>query len=271
MDRFIQANRKHWNELTPIHEASEFYDVESFKAGRSTLLPIEVEELGDVSGKTLLHLQCHFGLDTLSWARLGARVTGVDISDDAIKLAKGLSEELGIDADFVRSDVYDLPQNLDGLFDIVYTSYGVLIWLPDIDRWAGVVEKFLKPGGTFYIVEFHPFGHLFDEEVEDGRLELRYPYFNPGEPREWLPDGSGSYADPDAVLNTTTYEWSHSLGDVVTALASTGLRITFLHEFPYSGYKQLPMMTRGEDGWWRLPEKAESVPLMYSIKATKDL
>ena len=270
MERYIEANRAHWNELTPIHERSEFYDVESFKAGRNTLESVELEELGDVSGKTLLHLQCHFGLDTLSWARLGADVTGMDLSDESISLARSLSEELGIDARFVQSNVYDLPKRLEGRFDIVFTSYGVLVWLPDIARWAEVVSHFLKPGGTFYMVEFHPAGNVFDNESRDDHLEVRFPYFNRGEPMEWLPDGSGSYADPEATLQTATYEWFHGLGEVISSLASAGLRIEHLHEFRYSVYQQLPMMEKGEDGLWRLPDKVDSVPLMYSIKATKD-
>ncbi|UCB52608.1 MAG: class I SAM-dependent methyltransferase, partial [Candidatus Zixiibacteriota bacterium] len=150
MDKFMKQNLKHWNEVTPIHRKSEFYGVEGFKAGRCTLMPLEREELGDVSGKTLLHLQCHFGLDTLSWARLGARVTGVDFSEKAIDLAKSLSKELGIDADFVHSNIYHLPDVLKGEFDIAYTSHGVLCWLPDLAEWGRIIARFLKPGGTFY-------------------------------------------------------------------------------------------------------------------------
>ena len=269
MERYTEANRAYWNEITPIHERSEFYDVASFKAGRNTLGAIELEALGDVSGKSLLHLQCHFGQDTLSWARLGAKVTGMDISDESIALAESLAEELGIDARFVRSDLYDLPRQLTGSFDVVFTSLGVIIWLPDLARWAEVIDHFLKPGGTFFILEFHPAAGIFDDEREDGRLTVRYPYFNPREPVEWLPDGIGSYADRDAEINTASYEWPHSLGEVVTALASKGLVIEYLREYRHCAYRSLAWMEQGDDGMWRLPDNADSVPLMFSIKASK--
>ena len=179
MDDYLKANRENWNERTPIHARSEFYDVEGFKAGRSTLTSIELEEVGEVAGRSLLHLQCHFGLDTMSWARLGAKVTGVDFSDQAIALARSLSKETGIEADFVLSDIYELPDVLDEQYDIVFTSFGVLNWLPDLKKWAQVIARFLKPGGTFYIVEFHPFADVFDEESDAVELRLHYPYFQP--------------------------------------------------------------------------------------------
>ena len=153
-DQYFQANKELWNAKTPIHNKSEFYDVAGFKAGDSTLRSVELEELGDVKGKSLLHLQCHFGMDTMSWAREGAKVTGMDLSDVAIARAKELSAELSIPADFVCCNLYDLPQHLEGSFDLVFTSYGTIGWLPDLDKWASVVKHFLKPGGTFYIVEF---------------------------------------------------------------------------------------------------------------------
>jgi SAM-dependent methyltransferase len=165
MDDYLAANRALWDEWTAIHEASSFYDLEGFKAGRSggsggsggsRLRPYEVAEVGEVGGKSLLHLQCHFGIDTLSWARLGARVTGADFSHRAIELARSIAAELDLDATFVRSDLYDLPSVLDGQFDVVYTSRGVLGWLPDLERWAAVVAHFLRPGGVFYITEIHP-------------------------------------------------------------------------------------------------------------------
>ena len=178
--------------LTPIHARSAFYDVEAFKAGQSRLLSIEREEVGDVRGKSLLHLQCHFGLDTLSWARLGAQATGVDFSAPAIRLARALNDELGLGATFVHSNVYDLPDALTGQFDIVYTSYGVLVWLPDLIRWAAVVAHFLEPGGTFYIVEGHPFMYVFDMEraAEPQGLRVDQSYFGGAEPRRWEAEGA---------------------------------------------------------------------------------
>ena len=268
IDAYKQANRSLWNEWTHIHEGSEFYDLEGFKAGRSSLNSFEIEELGDVTGKSLLHLQCHFGMDTLSWARRGACVTGVDFSDEAIRLAESLNEELGLDGEFVCSDIYELPEVLQGEFDIVYTSQGVLAWLPDLQRWAEVAARFLKPGGTFYIAEYHPSAWVFDDEQSE-ELKVRYPYF-PG-PEPLVFEVRGSYADPQAeVSQKLEYEWPHSMGEILNALIQAGLRIQFLHEFPFSTFAMFPgLMERDADGLWRLKEHQDSVPLMFSIKATR--
>ena len=268
VDAHFRTDLDHWNQVAPIHERSLLYDVEGFKAGKLSLTPLELEELGEVAGKSLLHLQCHFGLDTLSWARLGARVTGVDFSDKAITLARSLAEELGIGADFVLSDVYDLPNVLDETFDVAFTSYGVLSWLPDLEKWAQVSAHFLKPGGIFYIAELHTYAAVFYDGEDAGDLQVSYPYFHTAEPTKNEADG-GTYAVRDAGVTTPTYSWSHSLSDVVNALISAGLRIEFLHEFPYCMERLLPLMEQGQDGWWRLKEKAGSVPLTFSIKATK--
>lgn len=268
MEQYKKANQALWNEWARIHARSEFYDVDSFKAGRSTLGAFELEELGDVTGKSLLHLQCHFGMDTLSWARRGARVTGVDFSDEAIELAESLNAELDIDAEFVCSDILELPSVLQGEYDIVYTSYGVLTWLPDLERWAQVISHFLKPGGVFYMAEFHPFAMVFDDE-NPSALSLRYPYFHRDEPMAF--EVQGSYADREArTEQKVEYEWIHSMGDVLNALINAGLNIQFLHEFSFCVYEMLPgLMEQGEDGLWRLKEKGESLPLMFSLKARK--
>ena len=268
MNEHTAANRRHWDEVAALHAASEFYDLAGFKAGESKLKPVERDELGDVRGKSLLHLQCHFGLDTLSWAREGALVTGVDFSEPAIETAQALAAACGIKARFVLSDVYALPEQLGGHFDIVYTSYGVLFWLPDVRPWAQVVAHFLKPGGTFYIVEFHPFAGIFDHEPEQTDLRVRYPYFRTEEPLRFEEDGT--YADRDAkIVHRLTYSWLHPLGDIVTALIDAGLRIEFLHEFPFMTEQMLPCMEATADGAWRLTKHDGSVPLLYSIKATK--
>jgi len=192
------ANEALWDAWTAVHSSGDFYDLERFKAGGVRLRPYEIELVGDVSGRSLLHLQCHFGIDTLSWARLGARVTGVDLSPDAIALAASLADELGFpDARFVRSNLYDLPSALDGTFDVVYTSRGVLGWLPDIAGWARVVAHFLAPGGTFFITEIHPVADTFEGEgVLPGELRLRYPYWEHPQPLSF--PVTGSYADPTA-------------------------------------------------------------------------
>ena len=178
MNEYIEANRKHWNEVAPIHTGAISYDVPGFKAGKSSLNSVEREEVGDVQGKTLLHLQCQFGLDTLCWAREGAVVTGIDFSESAINQARELAKECGIASRFLVSDVYDLPDNLDGQFDIVFTSGGVLWWLPDLTRWAQIASSFVRPGGTFYIAEFHPFASVFDDAPDVDDLYVKYPYFS---------------------------------------------------------------------------------------------
>jgi len=266
LSEFEQVDQSNWNRLAPLHAQSAFYDVEGFKAGRISLLPIEQEELGDVTGKSLLHLQCHFGMDTLSWARLGAQVTGVDYAETAIGLARELGRETGLDARFICASIYDLPERLSGTFDIVLTSYGVLCWLPDLTRWGQVIAHFLKPGGVFYIVEGHPFASTFYNEKDATGLQVAYPYFQQAAPEAYPCDGS--YAT-DADLHYTAYEWPHGLSEIVNAVVGAGLRLEFLHEFPYAAYQCLPFMVQGADGWWRLPEHQESVPLIFSLKAIK--
>lgn len=265
MDKYLKNNEDLWNELTPIHERSEFYDVEGFKKSKCTLHSIELEEIGDVTGKSLLHLQCHFGLDTLSWGRRGAKVTGIDFSEEAIALAHRLSEETSIEADFICSDIYAMPDALKGQFDIVFTSAGVLCWLSDLERWAEIIFHFLKPGGFFYIREYHPMIWVFDDSANTTELKVHYSYFHNPEPVKWEPQGD--YADPDAVVTHGSYEWTHSLGDVINALISAGLKIDFLHEFPVIGWRHCPLMKQDRDGWWRL--EGDKLPLTFSLKATK--
>jgi SAM-dependent methyltransferase len=278
MKEYMNENRDLWNEITLIHVASDFYDVEGFKQGRSSMLnPIEIEEMGDVSGKSLLHLQCHFGMDTLDWARRGARVTGVDFSDESIEFARLMSEELGIEAKFVCCNIYDLPENLKGTFDIVYTSGGVLCWLPELKRWAEIISHFLKPGGFFYILEGHPFSCVFDDSPDVTQLTVKYSYFHTPGPVKWEPQidytspvkGSLKWINdnPDAMVTHGSYEWTHSLGDIINSLISSGLKLEFLHEFPMIFYKSLPFMEQGDDRSWRI--SGDKIPLIFTLKATK--
>ena len=264
-EQCMQVNRRMWDELVPVNASSVLYNLEGFRRGENKLNPLELGEVGEVKGKSLLHLQCHFGMDTLSWARLGAQVTGVDYSEEGIKLARSLSAELKISAQFVNCNLYDLPQNLDGQFDIVYTSYGVLCWLNDIPRWAKIAASYVKPGGFFYIAEFHPFAMVFDDEADS--LHYRYPYFEKA-PLSF--EVKGSYADRDAQLTSgRDYEWQHPLGDIVSALIAAGLRIEFLHEHAFTVYEQLPFLKPDGKGYWRFPEGEEPIPLMFSVKAWK--
>jgi SAM-dependent methyltransferase len=269
MDEYIRTNRDLWDRLAKIHHDSEFYDVESFLKGKQTLDPVEMEELPDVAGKQLLHLMCHFGLDTLSLARLGAQVTGVDFSSEAIDLARSLAKTTGIDATFVCSDVYNAPKHLKKKFDAVFTSGGVLTWLPDLKKWASVITALLKPGGFFYIREFHPFASIFDDEEATG-LSVRYPYFQGREPLMF--ESEGSYASGDLKTGLMkAYEWNHPISRIVNVLIEQGLNIRYLHEFPFTSYKALPFMVEDEKGRWILPEFANSVPLMFSLMAVKPL
>ena len=271
MNTPMDSNREHWDEATDIHARGDAYGIEDFKAGRCQLHRIEVEELGDVTGRTLLHLQCHFGLDTLSWARRGAIVTGVDFSPKAIALARSLATEVGVDARFVESNVYDLPTTLSGRFDIVFSSYGVLCWLPDLKRWGEIVARYLEPGGIFYIAEAHPFIRVFptDNDITDGSTELRphFSYFHDPAGRRWPP--AADYADEAARYTTPEHTWQHSMGDIVNTLVTAGLRIDFLHEFPYCVWKVIAFTEPVERGCWGLGPRFPRLPLMFSLKATK--
>jgi ubiquinone/menaquinone biosynthesis C-methylase UbiE len=269
-DTALRENEALWDEWTRIHETSEFYDLAAFKRGGSRLRSYELDEIGPVDGLRLLHLQCHFGIDTLSWARLGARVTGVDFSRAAVELARRVADEIGFaDARFVRSDVYELPSVLDEEFDIVYTSRGVLGWLPDIGGWARVVARYVRPGGRFYVNEIHPIAQAFESEgVAVGELRLAYPYWEHIAPLTFPVDGS--YADRTAAIDATReHGWDHSLGEIVTALVDAGLVIRSLREYPFCEW-QLDFAEHAPDGTWRLPGDLDGrMPLSFSILAEK--
>jgi 2-polyprenyl-3-methyl-5-hydroxy-6-metoxy-1,4-benzoquinol methylase len=262
----IAANRDMWDERVPIHVAGAFYGVDEFRrdATRLAIQPFEVQELGDVQGLSLVHLQCHFGLDALSWARLGARVTGLDFSGPAVDAATTLAAEVGIEADFVRADLYDAVAALGRrTFDVVYTGKGALIWLPDITRWAEVCAALLAPGGTFYLSEFHPVCDMFSWQT----MALERSYF---ETAPLFDDSSGTYADLEAAtVHNASYEWQHPLGTVVTALVDAGLRVEFLHEQPFTLYQRWPFLEEGDDGSFVMPAAMVQLPLMYSIRAVK--
>lgn len=267
---YRDANRQLWNAWTALHKDSEFYNVAAVRAGGSSLRSIEREELTDVAGKTLLHLQCHFGLDTLSWARQGAIVTGVDLADDSITLARALADEMDLPATFVCADILDLPDALSGQFDIVFTSYGVLHWMRDLRRWAEVVAHFVKPGGLFYIVEDHPFMRACSRDEKD-ELKPDNPYWFTEEP--WRFESRGSYAAP---LGEDTpahhgYNWDHSLGEIITDLVQAGLQIEFLHEFPFHFREKFKGMVQREDNHWYLTRQDGMIPLLFSLQARKPL
>ncbi len=260
-------NRRAWNERVPIHTASAFYDVEGFLAGRSSLRDFEPAEVGPVDGATLLHLQCHFGQDTLSWARLGASVVGLDFSDTAITAAIDLASRAGLAdrAEFLCADVYDAVAAVGGRqFDVVYTGLGALVWLPDIVRWAGVVADLVAPGGILYVAEFHPVADVFD----DDDLRANWPYFNPDGMRF---DDDGTYTDvPDGTVteHNGTWNWTHPIGSVVSAVIDAGLTVELLHEFDFTLWPRWPFLEQ-RGFTWHLPPDRPSLPLMYSLRARK--
>ena len=267
---YLAENQGLWDEWTAIHETSAFYDLDGFRAGGIRIRPYELEDIGSVVDQSVLHLQCHFGIDTLSFARLGARVTGADFSPAAIDLAGRLAVELGFpEARFIRSRLDELPDVLDEQFDLVYTSRGVLGWLPDIRVWARVVARFVKPGGRFYITEIHPVANVFENEgVQPGELDLRYPYWEHRDPLSF--PVQGSYADPTAEVKATTeHGWDHGLGEIVTALIDAGLEIRSLREYPFVEWKLDFLEERGDDRWYLPGELDERLPLFFSLLATK--
>ncbi len=257
---YAVINRKWWNKATPVHAASKFYDLKSFKKGKTSLQSIEIQEAGSVRGKTLLHLLCHFGMDTLSWGRRGAVVTGVDLSDSSIRLAKKLSRETKIPAKFICSDIYDLPKILNAKFDIVFASYGVLLWLPDIKKFAKLINRFLADGGMFYIVDLHPFTNMLSDD-----FKFFYKYFDKGP----YVENSGTYTDWNKA-HGTTYEWNHTISEVINALVGEGLKIEYMHEFPFTTYDQFPgLMKQNKKGQYVLKDKKIQIPLLFSLKARK--
>lgn len=261
-ENYLDINRRLWNERTKAHLSSAFYDLPSFLAGKSSLQQIELELLGDVSGASLLHLQCHFGQDTLSLARMGASVTGVDLSDEAIAAARTLSTQLNLDATFLCSDLYDLPHQVSTSFDIVFSSYGTIGWLPDLDRWARVVAGCLKPGGTFVFAEFHPVIWMFDNELQS----LQYSYFN----KEAIVETEqGTYADKAAEIALTSVGWNHSLADVLQSLLDAGLQLQQFQEFDYSPFNIFPGMVESVPGRFQVEKLKGKLPLVYALKMVK--
>lgn len=259
--KYFETNREAWNRKTLEHFKSDFYDVKKFRQTKSSLNNIELEEIGDVSGKSLLHLQCHFGLDTLSWANLGAEVTGVDFSEESIKKARQLSSELDLAADFICCNIYDLRNHLSRKFDFIFTSYGVIGWLPDLDEWAKLIADFLKPGGIFYLVEFHPFIWIYDSEFR----EIEYSYFNSRNPI--VETYEGSYADINSDNEYTDYGWNHSISEILNSLLKHDFEILNCNEFNYSVYNCFQNMEQIEKGKWIIKNLTDKAPHMISVKA----
>ncbi len=262
MEDYKEINKNSWNSRVETHLKSEFYDVEGFIKGGNSLKDIELNLLGDISGLKILHLQCHFGQDTISLARMGAKVTGIDLSDKSIAAARDLAEKCGEQVTFIQSDVYDLPNHLEGEFDIVFTSYGTITWLPDLDKWASVVNHFLKPGGKFVFAEFHPVLWMFDDDLNT----VGYSYFNV---KPIIEEQTGTYAQKDSSLSFKYVCWNHSLAEVFTALQNIGILIQQFQEFDYSPYETVTHMEEYEKGKYRVKHFGNQMPLTYSLLGVK--
>ena len=261
MDQHLDSNRNNWNERVDAHLKSKLYNMDAWRAGTTSLKNIELGLLGDVTGQDLLHLQCHFGQDTLSLARMGARVTGLDLSDKAIATARQLSEELKLPATFVEADVLKMASHVEGDFDTIFTSYGVTGWLPELKSWGQQIADLLRPGGRFILVEFHPFIWMFDDDVQ----KIDYSYFNVGPSIE---SADGTYTEGGEDIKSEYYYWNHSLGDVYQSLVDAGLVITKFSEYDYSPYEVFPRPVASELGF-QIKGMEGMIPLVFSMIAEK--
>lgn len=262
MEDYLAINRASWNNRTDAHLKSTFYDVPGFLQGNTSLKDIELNLLGDIRGKSILHLQCHFGQDSISLSRLGAAVTGVDLSDKAIDSAIDIARQTNSSAKFICGDVYDLPAHLDEQFDYVFTSYGVIGWLPDLDRWAKIIQRYLKPSGKLVFVEFHPVVWMFADDFST----VQYNYFNAGAIVE---NENGTYADKEAAINQDYVMWNHSLGEVLGSLLANGLQIDHFEEYDYSPYDCFSDTEEFEPGKFRIKQFGNKIPMLYALSATK--
>ena len=263
-DNYFDINKATWNDKVKVHAKSGMYDMEAFKTGKSSLMPYELEALGDVFGKSLLHLQCHFGQDTLSWSRMGAKCTGIDLSDEGIKLAQNLNDELKLDAEFICCNVLDTSKYVKDTFDIIFTSYGVIGWLPDLKPWGKMIAERLKKGGTFFMAEFHPIVWMFD--YLDDKPIMKYGYMQDEVIYE---EYEGTYADKTSKMLSKEYGWNHGLSEVVNSLIEAGLHIEYLKEFDESPYDVLPNLVKTDSEMFTTEDKL--YPLIFTLKASKFL
>ena len=265
---FVDLNRDLWNKRVRAHLEHGLYPSAQVEAGTYQIAEPDLSDVGEVAGRRLIHLQCNAGADTIYWARRGAIVTGVDLSEVAIAEARRLSEVTELGATFVCSDIYDIPQLDLGVFDVVYMSLGSLWWLPDVDQWAAIIAALLVPGGIFYITDVHPFAMAL--RFPGDRMVVAEDYFGPGEALVFESDGTYYDAGEDFAAETgAECGWVHPLGEVVSALSGAGLIVEFLHEHPFTFFRLLPGLVRDEDGQWTTPAGAPRVPLMFSLRARR--
>ena len=259
---YKEINKAAWNAKAPKHFESKFYDVDAFKSGKSSLNSIELDLLGVVRSKSIFHLQCHFGQDSLSLSRMGAEVVGLDISDESIKIARQLNSELGLNAEFICCDLFEARSHTDQQFDIVFTSYGTIGWLPDLKPWAEVIAKSLKAGGKLVFADFHPVVWMFDDDLES----IQYSYFNV---EEISGEESGSYADENENAKYKYVCWNHSIAEVLQALLAAGLKIESFDEYDYSPYNCFRNTFKAQEGKYAIEKYGRKLPMVYSLSAIK--
>ncbi|MEG2079007.1 class I SAM-dependent methyltransferase [Chryseobacterium sp.] len=262
MENYLDINKNSWNARVEPHLESDFYFVDEFLKGRNSLNSIELDLLGDIKGKSVLHLQCHFGQDSISLSRMGAKVTGIDLSDKAVDTARDLAKKCGTDTEFICTDVYNLPNVLNEKFDIVFTSYGTIGWLPDLKQWANVVSHFLKQEGEFVMAEFHPLVWMYDDDFEG----VTYNYFNE---KPIVETSEGTYADTSADIVQDYVSWNHPLSDVLQSLIDEKLTLENFSEFDWSPYACFKHLEEFEKGKWRITKFGNKIPMIYAIKAKK--
>jgi SAM-dependent methyltransferase len=274
VDEQLETNRLAWDECAALHaRGCAYYPVEAFKAGQTGLRPNTPDDLGDVRGQRLLHLQCHFGMDSLMWVRQGAVVTGVDFSPVAIAQARRLATESGLEATFLEADVCQLPDQLRAQFDMVLSYCGTITWLGNLKDWARGIARCLKPGGFFYLADCHPLSLAMEVSADQSVPQPHYSYFGRGQPIRC--DEPGTYALPQAKTeHNVTYQWQHTIQDILSALIAAGLQLEFLHEFPFAFYQRYShpdrkLMRQDEQGWWHLIDGDQLIPLILSLKAVK--
>jgi 2-polyprenyl-3-methyl-5-hydroxy-6-metoxy-1,4-benzoquinol methylase len=261
-NNFIETNQKSWNQRTQEHFESDFYDVNSFLQGKSSLNQIEIELLGDIKNKKILHLQCHFGMDSISLSRMGAKVTGIDLADEAINKAKYLAEITKSNTEFICCNIFDLPDHLNDTFDIVFTSYGVISWYPDLNQWGEIINQYLKPNGKFIMVEFHPILWMFDTKFK--KIESAYSSKEP------FITSSETYTNhSDKTQQYEEITWNHGLSTVFKGLLNNNLQILNFDEYDYSPCNLFGNM-KEENGKFRISEMEHMLPILFSIIAKKN-
>jgi len=262
-DNYIEVNREAWDLRTEVHLDSDCYDSDNFIKTKQSLNTIELEILGDLKGKKVLHLQCHFGQDSISLANLGADVTGVDLSPKAIEAANQLAKDTNTKVEFICADIYDLENHLTDPFDIVFSSYGIIVCMPDVNKWAKLVSHFLKPTGKLLLVEFHPAVWMYDNDFKG----IEFGYFNS---KPIVETETGSYTSKDAPIETTMVTWNHPLCDVLNACITNSLAINLLNEYNYTPYDVFPGTKKIGDKQYIVEKLGDQFPLVYALLCTKN-